>query len=103
MDHTALSPANWPEADKKKFKGIQHREMPGNPIAKGSRGAVTDVYNGMAQRAGLEALKRRGSAGDTALTTAQTQVTLVAGAAISFARDYDHDPLPRPPLSKLNS
>jgi len=53
-------------------------------VATGTHGAVTVAYNGLAARAGLEALKRGGNAIDAALTAAVTQVALTAGAPISY-------------------
>ncbi|RKS88641.1 gamma-glutamyltranspeptidase/glutathione hydrolase [Sphingosinicella microcystinivorans] len=50
----------------------------------GTGGAVTVAYNGLAARAGLEALKQGGSAVDAAMTTALTQIALTAGAPVSY-------------------
>jgi gamma-glutamyltranspeptidase/glutathione hydrolase len=53
-------------------------------VATGRNGAVTVAYNGVAARAGLEALIQGGNALDAALTTAITQVAVTAGAPISY-------------------
>jgi gamma-glutamyltranspeptidase/glutathione hydrolase len=53
-------------------------------VATGQKGAVTVAYNGVAARAGLEALKRGGNAMDAAMTAAVTQVAATAGAPVSY-------------------
>jgi len=79
-----LSPAVWPEGEWEKYIKIVSTKYPGNPEAIGSNGAITGSYYGLAQRAGLEALKQGGTSVDAALTTALTQVALDAGAVISY-------------------
>lgn len=79
-----LSPAAWPADELKRFIEQENIDFPGNPEAIGFGGAVSGSYHGLAQRAGLEALKQGGSSVDAAMTTAMTQVTLGAGAVISF-------------------
>jgi gamma-glutamyltranspeptidase/glutathione hydrolase len=60
------------------------QEFPGNPLATGTRGAITTTYHGTAALAGLEALHRGGSSVDAALTAALAQISLGAGAVISY-------------------
>ncbi len=79
-----LSPARWPTGEVDQFLVREDVDFPGNPEAVGFGGAISGSYHPLAQRAGLEALKQGGSSVDAALTTAMTQVTLGAGAVISF-------------------
>ncbi len=78
-----LSPTQW-QADYDKYLAAQNVDKTRAGEARGSSGAVTVAYNGLAARAGLEALKQGGSAVDAALTAAMAQVVLTAGAPISF-------------------
>ena len=78
-----LSPENWAE-DYDRFMAAQLVERTAADVATGERGAVTVAYNGLAARAGLEALKQGGGAIDAALTAALAQVALTAGAPISY-------------------
>ncbi|MFC3053259.1 gamma-glutamyltransferase [Kordiimonas pumila] len=79
-----LKPSNWEQGQFEKFMQIEETKFPGNPEAKGYMGAVTGSYHGLAQRAGLEALKQGGTSVDAALTTAMTQIALGGGAVISY-------------------
>jgi gamma-glutamyltranspeptidase / glutathione hydrolase len=79
----SLSPEGW-RADYDKFMARQLFDRTTAGTARGMRGAVTVAYGGLAARAGLEALKRGGSAMDAALTTAMAQIVLTAGAPVSF-------------------
>src|SRR5690349_16747737 len=79
-----LSPAHWPAGDFQRYVEAQSVDRTTAGGARGKNGAVTVAYNGLAARAGLEALKQGGSAVDAALTTALTQVALTAGAPISY-------------------
>ena len=78
-----LSPDSWAE-DYDRFMAAQLVDRTEAGVATGRNGAVTVAYNGLAARAGLEALKQGGGAIDAALTAALTQVTLTAGAPISY-------------------
>ena len=78
-----LSPETW-AADYDRFMAAQLVDRTEAGVATGRNGAVTVAYNGLAARAGLEALKQGGGAIDAALTAALTQVTLTAGAPISY-------------------
>jgi gamma-glutamyltranspeptidase/glutathione hydrolase len=79
-----LSPASWPSGEYEKFITAQGVDRTTAGVATGQNGAVTVAYNGIAARAGLEALKRGGNAIDAAMTAAVTQVTVTAGAPISY-------------------
>jgi len=78
-----LSPETW-KADYDRFMAAQLVDRTEAGVAAGTRGAVTVAYNGLAARAGLEALEQGGNAIDAAMTTALTQVALTAGAPISY-------------------
>jgi gamma-glutamyltranspeptidase/glutathione hydrolase len=80
-----LRPSVWPDGEYQRWWAIQSDANSPRPQAEGSHGAVATAYNGFANRIGLEALKQGGSSVDAALATALAQVTLDAGAAISFA------------------
>ncbi len=79
-----LSPASWPRGEYERFMAAQCVDRTEAGVASGRNGAVTVAYNGLAARAGLEALKQGGNAIDAAMTAAITQVTLTAGAPISY-------------------
>ncbi len=79
-----LSPSKWPASEYEQFLAAQNVDRKSAGYAEGKNGAVTVAYNGLAARAGLEALKQGGSAIDAALTAALTQVALTAGAPISY-------------------
>ena len=78
-----LSPERWSE-DYDRFMAAQLVDRTEAGVAEGENGAVTVAYNGLAARAGLEALRQGGNAIDAAMTTALTQVALTAGAPISY-------------------
>ncbi len=79
-----LSPRAWPVGEYERFMRAQDVDRTEAGVASGRNGAVTVAYNGLAARAGLEALARGGGAIDAALTAAVTQVALTAGAPISY-------------------
>ncbi len=81
---TDLSPASWPKGEYERFLAAQDVDHTEAGVATGQNGAVTVAYNGIAARAGLEALKQGGNAMDAALTAAVTQVTVTGGAPISY-------------------
>lgn len=78
-----LSPTQW-RADYDRYLSEQAVTRTEAGHASGTNGAVTVAYNGLAARAGLEALKQGGNAIDAALTAANMQVALTAGAPISY-------------------
>jgi gamma-glutamyltranspeptidase/glutathione hydrolase len=78
-----LRPTRW-QADYERFLAAQNSSRTEAGYASGVNGAVTVAYNGLAARAGLEALKQGGNAIDAALTAANMQVALTAGAPISY-------------------
>ena len=78
-----LSPERWAD-DYEAYMAAQLVDRTEAGVATGMNGAVAVAYNGLAARAGLEALAQGGNAIDAALTTALTQVALTAGAPISY-------------------
>src|SRR5262249_43628120 len=79
----SLSPAGW-ASDYATYLTAQDVDRTSAGVADGTHGAVTVAYNGIAARAGVEALKRGGNAMDAALAAAVTQVAVTAGAPISY-------------------
>jgi gamma-glutamyltranspeptidase/glutathione hydrolase len=79
-----ISPAVWPKGEYERFIAAQNVDRTKAGVATGRNGAVTVAYNGIAARAGLEALARGGNALDAAMTAAVTQVAVTAGAPISY-------------------
>jgi gamma-glutamyltranspeptidase/glutathione hydrolase len=79
-----ISPASWPKGEYETFIAGQGVDRTEAGVATGKNGAVTVAYNGIAARAGLEALKQGGNAIDAAMTAAVTQVSVTAGAPISY-------------------
>lgn len=78
-----LSPTTW-KADYERFLAAQAVDRSSAGMAEGDHGAVTVAYNGLAARAGLEAMKQGGNAMDAALTAALTQVAAAAGSSVSY-------------------
>jgi gamma-glutamyltranspeptidase/glutathione hydrolase len=81
---TDISPAVWPAGDYERFLAAQNVDRTVAGVATGRGGAVTVAYNGIAARAGLEALAHGGNAIDAAMAAAVTQVAVTAGAPISY-------------------
>ena len=79
-----LSPAGWPPGEWEEYLAMEEVRFPGNPLARGGRGAVTGSYHPLAHRAGLEALRQGGSSVDAAMTASLTQIALGAGAVVSY-------------------
>ena len=79
-----ISPASWPKGEYETFMAAQNVDRSEAGVATGRNGAVTVAYNGIAARAGLQALKQGGNALDAAMTAALTQVPATAGAPISY-------------------
>ena len=79
-----LSPSRWPAGEYDKYMAEQRGSRERAAVAVGLNGGVSVSYNALAARAGLEAIAQGGNAIDAAMTTALAQVTLTAGAPISF-------------------
>ncbi len=79
-----LSPTKWPAGEYDRFMKAQGVDRTTAGAARGTHGAVTVAYSGLAARAGLEALKQGGNAIDAVMTGALAQVALAMGAPISY-------------------
>ncbi len=79
-----LSPRAWPAGQYDEFVRGQAAVRRQAGVASGRKGAVTVAYNGLAARAGLEALALGGNALDAAMTASLAQVALTGGAPISY-------------------
>ena len=80
-----LSPAAWPETELEALlESGRDWGLPRDP-AVGAGVMVVGTAQGLAVRAGIEALLQGGNAMDAACTTALTQIVLNAGATVSFA------------------
>lgn len=79
-----LTSKSWGPGERERYLAEQTQVRTTAGAASGTGGAVTVAYSAYAARAGLEAIKQGGNALDAALTTAMAQVTLKAGAPISF-------------------
>jgi hypothetical protein len=77
---SSLSPDSWPAGD----YGLFLQAQAWFDLKRDKPKAVTVAYNGLAARAGFEAVKRGGNAIDAAMTTAITQIALTAGALVSY-------------------
>ncbi len=81
-----LSPAHWPEAERLRLEQREAAIWPGESrTASGTNGLVTGTASPVAVHAGVEALRQGGTAADAAVATALTQITMMAGANVSFA------------------
>jgi gamma-glutamyltranspeptidase/glutathione hydrolase len=81
---TNIAPSSWPKGEYERFIAAQNVDRTKAGVATGRNGAVAVAYNGIAARAGLEALAKGGNAIDAAMTAAVTQVAVTAGAPISY-------------------
>lgn len=84
-DRPDLSPAGWPEGELKKYAGLNLATGLPKPVGTGRKGMVVGGSCPLAIRAGLEALKKGGSAADAAMTTSLTQVCVLGGSNVSYA------------------
>lgn len=81
-----LSPGRWPEAERLRLERSEAAIWPVRiRAAAGRRGLVTGTASPVAVHAGAEALREGGTAADAAVATALTQVTMMAGANVSYA------------------
>ena len=79
-----FSPARWGEAELARFAKLT---TPGQikPAASGNGGMVVGTTGAFAIRAGVETLRRGGSAVDAVCTTALAQIALAAGSTTNYA------------------
>jgi len=81
-----LSPASWPEAERKAAVAYDWEMAHPPHLAEGkSAMAATTSFGGISARVGLDALRQGGSAMDAALAMALVQTTLNLGSWTSFA------------------
>jgi len=80
-----LSPENWPKGELEQAVALNNSWGNSKPEATGHNGMVGGTTGALAVRAGVEALNQGGTAMDAACVTALTQITLAAGATVSFA------------------
>ena len=86
----AGSPNDWEDRDQ--YLALEEGPVPGilpgllpKPELQSGKAMIAGASNPFAVHAGLEVLKRGGSAADAVLTTALTQIALNAGATVSYA------------------
>ncbi|MBV8805280.1 MAG: gamma-glutamyltransferase, partial [Sinobacteraceae bacterium] len=81
-----LSPAHWPVSERAE---LQRRELSAFPpnagIVKGHTSLVAGTLSPIAVHAGVEALRRGGTAADAAATVAFTQIATDLGSVVSYA------------------
>lgn len=85
-----FSPDRWPQQDRDRYLALQavsYNDAPKrlDKVAVSAKGMIAGTSDPFAVHAGLEALRRGGSAADAALTTALAQVALTAGSTVSYA------------------
>jgi gamma-glutamyltranspeptidase/glutathione hydrolase len=80
-----LSPNAWPAGDLEHYSQLQLTWGNPKPQAVTSEGLVIGTTGALAVRSGVEALRQGGTAVDAALTASLAQITLNAGATVSFA------------------
>lgn len=80
-----LCPTAWPEKELVQFIETSRRWGQLQPAASGKEGMVAGTTQALAVRAGVEALRKGGTAMDAACVTALTQISLNAGATVSYA------------------
>ena len=81
-----LSPARWPAEQRAEAEAREMAVMPTAPrLVSGSKAMVSATASPVAVRAGIEALRQGGTAADAAITTALTQIAMMAGANVSYA------------------
>ncbi len=80
-----LSPRTWTASDRQHFDTLTRNWVRPVPLAYGTRGMIAGTSGAAAVRAGLEALKRGGTAIDAALTHAMADVVLLSACCVSHA------------------
>jgi gamma-glutamyltranspeptidase / glutathione hydrolase len=87
-----FSPQRWPQDERDRYLALQigydlalHTRVEPAKAATSAKAMIAGTSEPFAVHAGLDVLRRGGSAADAALTTAITQVALTAGAMISYA------------------
>ena len=87
MSHAEyLSPAQWPADERARVEALEQNPLPPRSrYVEGKSGLVSATISPIAVHAGIEALKRGGTAADAAVTVALTQVTTALGSYVSYA------------------
>src|SRR4051794_20847861 len=83
---TVVSPEQWPDRDE--YLSREAERIPGQLATENlhaGKAMIAGMTNPFAVHAGLETLKRGGSAADAVLTAALAQIALNAGATVSYA------------------
>jgi gamma-glutamyltranspeptidase/glutathione hydrolase len=80
-----LSPADWPAGELERYAKLTDTWGRPKTVADAPTAMVTGTTGALATRAGLEALRRGGTAADAAITTALAQIALAGGAWVSYA------------------
>jgi gamma-glutamyltranspeptidase/glutathione hydrolase len=85
-----FSPGRWTQQDRDRYLALQavsYNDAPKrlDKVAVSAKGMIAGTSDPLAVHAGLEVLRRGGSAADAALTTALAQVALTAGSTVSYA------------------
>jgi len=80
-----LTPRSWPAGELERYASLTRLRGERIPLAVGKTGMIASTTQPRAARAGLEALKRGGSAVDAALTHAMADIVLYASCCVSHA------------------
>jgi gamma-glutamyltranspeptidase / glutathione hydrolase len=80
-----LSPASWSAEDRERYLKLEQEFNGPHPEAYSTKGMVAGTSNPLAIHAGMVTLRQGGTAADAAICTALTQVSLMFGAATSYA------------------
>ncbi len=80
-----LSPQRWPGGERAIYAWLDGQFGLQNVLAEGRNGVVAGTTCASAERAGLEVLRRGGSAADAVLATSLAQITQAMGSWVSFA------------------
>lgn len=81
-----LSPQSWNVTDRRHMEELQMNPFPPHArVIQGSSGLICDTGSPIAVYAGMQALKKGGSAADAAATVALTQIATELGSYISYA------------------
>ncbi len=80
-----LGPDAWPVGDLEHYSQLQRTWGNDKPQTVTRHGLVIGTTGALAVRSGVEALRQGGTALDVAITTSLAQITLNAGATVTFA------------------
>jgi len=80
-----LSPANWLEGEFEKYTKLNRIYGQPKTVVEGTKGIISGSSEPISVHAGLEALKKGGSAADAVMTTALAQICQAMGSYVSYA------------------